>query len=808
MLSDRICQLNVRSSAGDTRALRLGVSQMLNAVDFRPSGMSPSAILMVDKIVETMPSGSLNGSSSNNRAALAAKQQWKSALKERLDSVYKKALRPHKGRLSGSSKAVVFSGQAELVACLCRDIIEGSAQHKWWWKRTYADKFLASNISSALTSCLLDNATLIPMVVDTLAEWDQGIALVKQLSNNDAETLLAAVLHSFSFSGLAVKLEGVCNKPKADENSASVHSHRSNSQSQDEHNCSNQNDHHQSDDTRSEQSPAHYSDRGCRAFSDRRDNSTNLSEFDKSAHRATQALAYPPWMLMFNTQGWDRHLGRAQACLLGVARLAASKPHVLRNRVFEDQITLWWQQADSVEVNDEMLSGRDTETIIDRTGLSHDSGLSFSDDVVASNADISDPSFQSLTAAENPEDDFLIKANTQHVSDETIDGSGVGNRLDDTVDDAFQLRRVNFDDQESEDVSIQTEKTVTENTGVKGLESRDSDNGTSKILSSPNITEPSETDNRITDLPAEDLDDKLYLQGGQFDTLLSGCFYLINLLEQLELPECMNEKWGIDQVLSRWALLELVSRSLIGNQIADFKNDPIWNILAKLDDRKPKSRIGEQLKSYPDYYLPQDWWCYLVEHDGVLSLGNEKGESASTEVEVHWAMQRETLRIWSQGCIIVERKIKLFGLDLEARDAKKYDEIKLKIVNESLQTYRESGCDISLIQSDFEQSPVEVVCLHNKKLISPSMQRWASLTIPYIRYYLKNQLSLDSLAEKTLIDTLFQFPSRVYLTSSHIDVVAELIHTRLDVRCSGLDQNPGWLPMFGRVFQFHFSSGL
>lgn len=808
MLSDRICQLTVRSSTGDSRALRMGVSQLISAVDFRPSGMSPSAILMVDKIIETMPSRSLNGpmnrSPSNNRAALGAKQQWESALRERLDSVYKKALRPHKGRLSGSSKAVVFSDQAELVACLCRDILDGSANQKWWWKRTYSEQFLGANVSSALTSSLLDNAKLIPMVMETMADWDQAIPLVNQLSNNDAETLLAAVLHVFSFSGLAAKLEDIRHASKADNKNTSGNAHVIDSRSKGDHESSIQD----SSDTQIEHSPAHYSDRGYRTLSHRNDDNTVLSEFEDTSHGVTPTLLYPPWMLMFNAQGWERHLGRAQACLLGVARLAASKPQVLRNRVFEDQIAHWWQQARSVDVNHEILPGDKPEKSMDRTELRQDSVFPGTDDGVVIETDVADSSSSSLHEHEKPELTISNNKNKQYVSEEAIEGARVGNLMDDAVDEAFRFRQVKSGDQESSNVSILDKKTDTENTRVKGIESRRKGNELPEITRNLNITDALENSYSQNEHLTEEVDDKLYLHGGLLNTQLSGCFYLINLLVQLELPECMSEAWGIDRVLSRWALLELVSRSLIGDQIADFKNDPIWKLLAKLDDRDTKSRVGEQLKSYPDYYLPLDWWHYLLEHSGAGNLGNENGEPKPQEVELHWAMQRETLRIWSQGCIIVERKINLFGLDLESRNAKKYDDIKIKIVDESLQAYRKSGCEVSLIQSDFEKAPIEEVILHNKKNISPSMQRWASLTTPFIRHYLKSQLSLDSLGNDVLIDTLFQFPSRVYFTSSHIDVVAELKHTRLDVRCSGLDQNPGWLPLFGRVFQFHFSSSL
>jgi hypothetical protein len=47
-------------------------------------------------------------------------------------------------------------------------------------------------------------------------------------------------------------------------------------------------------------------------------------------------------------------------------------------------------------------------------------------------------------------------------------------------------------------------------------------------------------------------------------------------------------------------------------------------------------------------------------------------------------------------------------------------------------------------------------------------------------------------------------PGRLYVTSSHVDLVISLDHADLSVRASGLDRDPGWLPAYGRVVYFHF----
>jgi hypothetical protein len=47
-------------------------------------------------------------------------------------------------------------------------------------------------------------------------------------------------------------------------------------------------------------------------------------------------------------------------------------------------------------------------------------------------------------------------------------------------------------------------------------------------------------------------------------------------------------------------------------------------------------------------------------------------------------------------------------------------------------------------------------------------------------------------------------PARISLTPTHADVFFELSAASLAVRRAGLDLDPGWLPWFGRVVDFHY----
>ncbi len=73
-----------------------------------------------------------------------------------------------------------------------------------------------------------------------------------------------------------------------------------------------------------------------------------------------------------------------------------------------------------------------------------------------------------------------------------------------------------------------------------------------------------------------------------------------------------------------------------------------------------------------------------------------------------------------------------------------------------------------------------------------------------LRLRLAQGLGLDPARPEDLPPLLLLRPGRVHVTSTHVDVVMDLASISLPVRISGLDRDPGWLPAFGRVIQFHF----
>ena len=94
----------------------------------------------------------------------------------------------------------------------------------------------------------------------------------------------------------------------------------------------------------------------------------------------------------------------------------------------------------------------------------------------------------------------------------------------------------------------------------------------------------------------------------------------------------------------------------------------------------------------------------------------------------------------------------------------------------------------------------EVAGLHSR--YPPLLARWLALALPFVDLRLRLALGLS--AEDSLATSLLWLPGQLYVTRTHVDLVASLEHIALPVRLAGLDRDPGWLPDFPRVVTFHF----
>ena len=273
------------------------------------------------------------------------------------------------------------------------------------------------------------------------------------------------------------------------------------------------------------------------------------------------------------------------------------------------------------------------------------------------------------------------------------------------------------------------------------------------------------------------------------DTELGGLLYLINLLEQLELPEAMDVDWHFDARLGRWGFLELIALGLLNESLEGLKDDPLWHLLAKLSGRKPGSPIGERYLSdfVPDFRLPPDWWKHLI-------------SAVDRSVHLWWAVQADRMRIWCDECVLVDHAV--------GSDGPPHPDGLLASVQAELRPYQQGGEALPIGSGPFDRAPWERPSDALVRAAGAPLCRWVSMAMPFLRWFLQRQLHLDSATGDRLMETLLGLPARIYFTPSHVDMVADVNLTSLAIRRSGLDQDPGWQPLYGRVLLFHFCPGV
>ena len=74
--------------------------------------------------------------------------------------------------------------------------------------------------------------------------------------------------------------------------------------------------------------------------------------------------------------------------------------------------------------------------------------------------------------------------------------------------------------------------------------------------------------------------------------------------------------------------------------------------------------------------------------------------------------------------------------------------------------------------------------------------------MPFLRQRLCSALDIDHAA--LLARNLLELTAQVHVTATRIDVRIPLSALPIEVRLSGLDRDPGWVPAAGRTIRFHF----
>lgn len=281
-------------------------------------------------------------------------------------------------------------------------------------------------------------------------------------------------------------------------------------------------------------------------------------------------------------------------------------------------------------------------------------------------------------------------------------------------------------------------------------------------------------------------------------TEVAGIFYLINLMTSLDLPDCFEEDWRLASRVGAWGVLEAIARGLLG-EAGHLAADPVWRVLAVLAGREPDEPPGRGYTGTHELRPPASW---PVLHEAAV-MQMEVLPLLHTLVP----LPHTVVPLPHEGAPLPRGVVRgplgvaplPHGVEWQPHEPGSHQS-GLAAMRIEADLHRG---EVDLLRNKGERQPHGVESQQHG-LVHGGLARWTALALPYLRLRLAQGLGLDPARPEELPPLLLLRPGRVHVTTTHVDVVLDLASISMPVRVSGLDRDPGWLPAFGRVVQFHF----
>lgn len=696
-----IGRLRIRGLQRDVPAMRLAIADRLVNMEIAPDHLPPPAIYLVRKLC------SLHYRGLSSKVLNAAPDRiWEKELKVQLEELYQQATRPNNGVLNGNDAfdAVLFSDEAELLACLLLDIAKGQAHMHWWWRLLLEGCQPVVGISGKMRRLLENKPRYIPSALTLLANWHALDSVVPILGHEDAIVVLRAMLNAFDLGPFA---DSFCSESTDLESMNGILKERSAVMT-----------------VGTGASPP------LSALRTYRGKALEMQTLSKSVAKHD---LNPPWWRWLGQHVVPAGLSSAQNALVALALVLHSQPQVVHRTAFQRAVQHWWQAA-----------------------LSTDRGMirPMVPSVIEPPPEPKqwEPSNSDANLKHGKASDAQSGRHHKHQKGQMI-----------KVHEQRGLVAVLDPDRDrgAKDPMVQPVRLSGTVADTKTFEKRSADPADFEKDTPIDLAESiSKTQWPLCGLP----------------TRLGGIWYLINLMDILDLPNCFEPHWKLASGLSRWALLEGLARGLLNDCLAYYSKDPIWQLLLDLDGRGSRSLLGKSATNKGFYRLPPDW---------LIGLGNDSDR-------FFWATYRNRLRLWcDSGFLLVEKRCRPEGAVDEA------------LID--LRAYFKNAHPSWLSQAQFARAPL--AC--RKRLADQSIQldfaQWLAYVLPAIRRILRLLLEIPTATGRSLAVNLLNCPGQLHVTATHIDFVTDINNCSISIRKAGLDRNPGWLPEWGRVVKFHYN---
>jgi hypothetical protein len=778
-INNQIVNLRVRGAGADTPAIRLALAGLFSSIEIKPSGVHPTAILIIRHMMDPMP-----GTLMPHGGIMRVNPSWEKAMQLSLSEIYKDAERPVNGYISPNAKAVLFNDEGEILACLAMDMTRNEALSHWWWQVIL--KKLPSSSLEGLKIFLCKEPSYMPAFIRYLTEWGQAQNVLNCFSSAQIMTLLFALARTYGLSEFSLNsLKGIPVRNEILSNSTS---------------------------------------------------SKVMQIYEKSEDLSSYNLK-APWDRWFSLKSFSHKLNKERLCLLGLGLSLHYYPFIVKSTAYKDSLHRWWAYAKVY-----------TEQRVDNANLLSQSGQEANDKGEDKFKEKSSgkkshqlpkgpfinlhpkPSFPPLSRAQtehivNIEKRGLISEQGSVIAPPTSYGNNTENinehgsvstptrSYDDKIENMMEeghIHKRGLSKLYEHEISSKDRRGLSEKQATREAEARKllyhlpdslsfTKSDANQVGPYPHIPNPSFRKGSLQDLSilkeAQTSREKsntvrtiaasLLKEG--VTTRLGGIFYLINMMQYLDLPTCFEEDWALSSQIGPWGTLEILGRALLGPSHEYLNDDPIWEALARLDGRKPGELPGKKFRGRDCFRLPAIWLDKIrLAEDRIF----------------FWATNEKRLCIWSKkGYLLV--------------DVPRNGEMPLKQAEAELLTYMGNtvlGSKFgNLKRKSFDHVPLARLSSFLMKRLNSDLARWVAMVLPYIIFCLRLALNikdkkvvkgLQSITE--LGEMLLLYKGRLYVTSTHVDLVFGIDDISLPVRMAGFDCNPGWLPDFGRVVLFHF----
>jgi hypothetical protein len=296
--------------------------------------------------------------------------------------------------------------------------------------------------------------------------------------------------------------------------------------------------------------------------------------------------------------------------------------------------------------------------------------------------------------------------------------------------------------------------------GVTGAESPTGDgDGSDGAVPSPpagaSVAITDGSDDRVDEVSGDGRDAPHSLRTG-----LGGAFYLLNVLEWLDIPASASGAGEPGPTMNRWGVLAGALAALVGGRHA-----PAW---PGVDLADPLFALLDELSgpSRNDVEAP---WAYRCPPAALASLGSAG----------------EPWRWWSAGerLVIVAGRIAIADVPLGGDEGPAPD-LEHVVAREQALAVLAGTPDVPALPADPEVAPQHAARSWHERVAG-------LLTALLLRAHLE--------------PSMVAVPATVELTASTIRVRMRLDDVDLGVRRAGLDRDPGWVPELGRVVDLEFT---